>query len=124
MVKPAGVVVKSLRDLEKYFCRYLPQSDVQMEFLRQLKDIFTTETSTTTDTRSIPNSASSPRVQMYAPVPRVLTRPQRVQNTPTPVPSLVVDYPQATKNNPPEALSYNIQDRAAQKCSISQDLML
>ena len=59
-------------------------------------DIFTTTTATTMATRAITTVVSFPRVQMDAPDPRVLTRPPWVKNILTPVPAMIVEYPQAT----------------------------
>ena len=74
-------------------------------------------------TGPIPTAAAYPRVQRDALFTRVTTQPPRVQNSPTPLIALVLDYPQTTENNTPEAPAYNMRGRAAQKCSISQELM-
>ena len=67
-----------------------------MEYLEHLADSFTEMTETNTSTCAIPTATASPRLQGYIPDPRVTTLPTGVQNSPTLVPVMVVEYPYAT----------------------------
>ena len=123
MATQADAVVKLLKDPEEVFWGYLPQSESLMESLGHLTNFFTTTTATTTVTVAITTDEASPRVQRDATGATVPTRSPRAQNSPTPVPALVVEYPQVTEYNNPEGTSYNTQGRSEKIRFISQDLM-
>ena len=72
-----------------------------MKDLEYILDVLTTSTAITTAAVSIPTVAEYPRSQRDGAVTRVKNLPPRVHNSPRPVPELVVEYPQATKNSTP-----------------------
>ena len=81
-----------IKDPRKTSRVYLPQIDGQIEALEKLAGVFAISSATTMAAGDIPTSAAYPRLNRYAPVPRVLDLPPRVHNSPTPVPALVVEY--------------------------------
>ena len=69
------------------------------------------------------NVAASPRVHRGARGRKATNRPVRVLKSPTPVPALVLEYPQATEYKTPEAPAYNTRGIALQRRSIIQNIM-